>query len=474
MNKIIKNFSYMFLGNVYAKILTILMAVYLARKFGPSYFGIISFSTVFITYFSMLANMGLQSLGIVRAARDKENVEENVDIIISLRIILSIIVFSILLITIISINKDVNIKIMIFISGISIIVNSFCLDWVFNALQKMKYISYYLIINSTLSFIFTFIPLYLNIYNNIYIVPIASALSLTISNVYLLIVYKKKEKLHVKFIINYRKYKELIMSAWPFFFSGMFAAINCNVDTLMLGFMRTDFEVGLYNSVYKLVNALTLFVSFIFIPLYPVFIEYYNEKKYNELSVIINKVRKLLYLFAIPLSVAAFTVQRETIITLYGQQYKGAVSVFTVLVIYVAIFYIRELYGYELTAWGLQKKYMNIVLISSMYNIISNAIFIPAYGIEAAAINTLISEVINIIFMYRLSRKTLYIKYDNKYIPNIIVSVACMTVIIFLIKSITANIFEIAIIAAIIYSFLIIKQKVIKLNEIKSLLGVKK
>ncbi|WP_406547950.1 flippase [Clostridium ljungdahlii] len=474
MNKIVKNFNFMLFGNVFSRIIGVLLTVYLARKFGPSYFGIINFSNAFITYFSMIASMGLQSLGIVKIAKDKENMKKDVDIILSLRTILSIIAFIVLLIVTICINKDINTKKMIVITGISILINSFCLDWVFNALQEMKYISYSIMISSFLSFILVFIPLYLNMYTKIYIVPIASAISSIISNIYLINIYKKKGKHKINFVVDFEQYKYLISAAWPFFFSGIFATINCNIDTLMLGFMRNNYEVGLYNSVYKLVNVLTLFVSFIFVPLYPVFIEYYNNKKFDDISIVINKVRKLMYIIAIPILVVAFTLNQETIRILYGNKYIGASKVFTILIAYVSIFYIREIYGYELTAWGLQKKYMKIVLISSMFNVISNLIFIPKYGINGAAINTLISEVINIVLMYRLSRKTLHIKYDNKYIFHIIISAIFMAIIIYVTKIAATNIFVLIITAGIVYCISILKLKVVTIQEIKGLIGGKK
>ncbi|MBU3073205.1 flippase [Clostridium estertheticum] len=474
MNKIVKNFTFMLFGNVFSRIIGVVLTVYLARKFGPTYFGIINFSSAFITYFLILASMGLQSLGILKIAKDKDNIKRNVDTILSVRTILSIIAFSILLIVTICIDKDINTKKMIIITGISILINSFCLDWVFNALQEMKYISYSIMISGFLSFILVFIPLYLNIYTEMYIVPIASAISSIISNIYLIYIYKKKEKYKINFVVDFKQYKELIINAWPFFFSGVFATINCNIDTLMLGFMKGNFEVGLYNSVYKLVNVLTLFVSFIFVPLYPVFIEYYNDKKFDEMSRLIKKVRKLMYIIAIPTLVVAFTVNQETIRTLYGNNYIGASTAFTILISYVAIFFIRELYGYELTAWGLQKKYMNIVLISSMFNIISNLIVIPRYGVNGAAINTLISEIINIALMYRLSRKTLYIKYDNKYILNIVISAIFMTIVIYITKFVSINVFVLVATAGSVYCISILKLKVITVQEIKNVIGGKK
>lgn len=242
----------------------------------------------------------------------------------------------------------------------------------------------------------------------------------------------------------------------------------------MLGFMKSNFEVGLYNSVYKLVNILTGITSIIFSPMYPVFIEYFNENKINELTLLINRVRRIIYIVVIPIIVVAITLSRETILTLYGLNYINATKVFTILMIYVAIFYIREIYGYELTAWGLQKEYMNIVLISSMYNIVGNLLLIPKYSITGAAINTLISECINLTFMYRLSRDTLLIKYENTFVFKVLLSGSIMILSIILIKFILNNVFVLVAFSGIIYLSLIILLKVVKIKDLISLLGGKK
>lgn len=330
MIKVVNNFIYMLFGNIFSRGIGLLLTIYLARKFGPSAFGIINFSNAFITYFLMLASMGLQSFGIVQIAKDKVNTKKVINIITSLRIILSIIAFIALIIVVIHIEIDSNTKLMIIITGISILLNSFSLDWVFNALQEMKYISYSIIISSLLSLILIFFSMFFNIYTEIFIVPIAFSISLLLSNVYLIIIYKKKKKNNIKFVVDFKQYKKLIINSWPFFFSGVFATINCNVDILMLGFMKSSYEVGLYTSVYKLVNVLILFVSFIFMPIYPVLIEYFYEKKYDKTRVLVNKIRKLMFIIAIPLIVIAFTLNEESIKTLYGAKYIEATSTFTI------------------------------------------------------------------------------------------------------------------------------------------------
>ena len=144
---------------------------------------------------------------------------------------------------------------------------------------------------------------------------------------------------------------------------------------------------------------------------------------------------------------------------------------FVILFTYISILYVRELYGYELTAWNLQKKYMNIVLISSLFNLISNLIFIPRFGMNAAAVNTILSEVINLFFMYRVSRKALLVRYDyNKYF-TIIFSGVLMCAAIVMAKIFFENAFILVFIGSLVYILFIFLSKSITIEELKYMLS---
>ncbi|MBK1813891.1 flippase [Clostridium sp. YIM B02505] len=469
MNKIAKNFIAVFVGTMSSKVLSLLMVVYLARVLGPNDFGIINFSSAFIIYFSMLGSLGLQSLGIVEVAKNKKELRRYVNEITSLKIVLSLISFALLIVTILFIDKDLATKITIIITGVSVILNSFLLDWVFNALQEMKYSSQSQIISSSIALVIVVICISTGIFTKVYLAPVATNIAMLCANIYLFRIYRKKTNNKFSFVFSIDRYKDLLTRSWPFFFSGVFATINGNIDTIILGFMKGNYEVGLYNAAYKIVLILIQIVTFIFTPIFPVLIEYYKERKLDKLSVIINKTRKIILMLVMPLTVAAILLSEIIINTLYGSKYEGVGFAFTILLLYVCLLFIRELYGYQLTAFGYQKKYMNIVLISSSFNIVLNIILIPKFGIVGSAFTTLVSEIINIFFMVNSARKIVVFKYDNSYIIKMIFASMLMAVSIIVFRNFTLNAYILSGIAAVVYFAAIFILKVITLEEIKSL-----
>lgn len=465
-----KNFFYVTFGNVFAQLINFLVTIYMARKFGPSDFGIINFTNILVTYFYAASCMGLPGLGLIEVNKKLKSMKKTIDNIVSLRIVISAIVFVLLIIVTLFIRKNIVYKMMIIINGLTILAASFYLDWVFSGLQEMKYNSISVIIKNSVYSILLIIILYFNIYNSIYIVPITLTLGTALSSIYLFRVYLKKYKLGFNFSINKKESKYFLGNSWPFYFNGLFALINLNMDTILLEIMKGDYYVGLYNSVYRIASALILCVGFIYIPLYPIIIKSFNDGSIELLSKIVNKLRKLIITISVPLAFGGIILKNQAMVTIYGKEYAKASNTFMILMLYTALLFIREIYGYELNSWGLQKRYMKSVMISAIYNIVSNLIIIPYFGIEGAACNTLISEVINYTMMRHYSREKMKIKYENGYILKILISTAVMLAVIAIFKALTLNAVYLAAIGAAIYGSLIFILKIFTLSEIKEMI----
>lgn len=447
--------------------------MYIANNFDPSGFGVINFSTVFISYFMLISTLGLPSLGIIKATKDPENTQKYVNQITSLRIILSVVALCILIVIVPFLNQTTEVKAMILINGITIFTSAVFIDWIFQALQKMSYVGFAALLRNVIYGIGVVVPLATGMYTKIYLVPIAQVVSSIIGCLFLWSIYRKQEKAKFKFDFNLKDAKILVLAAVPFFFSGVFATFNSNIDILMIGIFKTKSDVGLYSAVYKIINILTIFVSFIFTPLYPYLIKYFHNEDYLSLDSLVAKLSKFVYILAFPMLAGGLLLRENILLTLYSAEYytEEVKLVYLVLIIQVFMLFGREIYGYELTAWGLQKKYMQIVMISSVYNIISNIIFIPMFGIVGAAVNTVISEIVNFILMRHFSRKTYIVKQDFSYIYGIIFATIIMSSGIFLIKVfISKSILVLIPIGIVLYAITILVSRVLSKEEINYLL----
>lgn len=469
MNKIFKNFFAIVSGNVLGKLIFFLFSVYIARVFGSEAFGSVNFANSIVSYFIMFSSMGLQTYAILSISKNIDLKNTIYNKILSSRIILAAISFTFLIIVIPFINISFQNKIMTILCGLTIITNALNIDWYFSAIQEMKYISYSIIIQNIVSFLLLILLMESGILRSIYIIPISIFIGTLLSNIFMFL--KVKKDIIYKFDFSFNELKGFIKKSFPFFFSGVFAIINTNIDILIMGFISSSSEVGIYSAAYKIINILMIGVSMVFTPIYPVIIGLYSNKKYNELNDILVKVKKILICLSLPLMFGGAFLSNEIINFVFGIEYIYAGNTLKILIIYIGLFYIRELYGYQLNAFGNQKSYMNIVLISAATNIILNLIFIPKYGATAAATATLISEIINLILMRQVCKRNYrMIIYDsNSDYIKIFISCVLMSMFIIFIKRYSINVLIIILLSIIIYFAFIMIFKVFTLDYFRIL-----
>ncbi len=137
--RIAKNFLVLICGNIIAQIFAIFSTVYLARVLGINGFGKIGFAQGIISYFSLLADFGLRTVGIREIAKNKEEIKKYVSHLLTIRLFLAVVSFVLLSVLILFLPKPVDYKILIALFGLNIFPLVFLIDWVFQALEKMEF-----------------------------------------------------------------------------------------------------------------------------------------------------------------------------------------------------------------------------------------------------------------------------------------------------------------------------------------------
>ena len=126
----------------------------------------------------------------------------------------------------------------------------------------------------------------------------------------------------------------------------------------------------------------------------------------------------------------------------------------------------RENYGYSLNAWNKENKYLKSVIISALTNLILNLIFIPIYGIIAASITTLVSEVLNFFIMRKYSIKIVKTNYIRNFI-KVIIPVVLMTIVVLALKYFHINVMINIVLAIVVYFISIIITRYVTIDELK-------
>lgn len=465
MNKFVKNLFSTGLVTILSQLLTFAISAYLARVLSENDFGMINTIQAILVYFTMVTLFGFQTWGIKEIASNRKNSNEVVGNITFIRILVALGCFIVCIVVAIlgAKIKGHMFKVLLITYGISIFLTAFNINFYFSGIYDMQYNAVYNFIRSVAPFILTI--LFVKSSKDLLLVPVFYVVGLFIAVLYQIIIYYMKGN---RFTINKKGIRNTVTIGIPFLLSGILSMINCNVDSIMISFFRGDGEVALYSAGYKIIFFLTNVIAIIFTPIFPLLSDLYNKDK-GALKNLVDGTSKVIIMIAMPVMVGGILLSRDILVLLFGKEYyAGGSTSFSILLVYIFILFMRELYAYSLNAWNHEKIYLNIIAISASVNFIFNLLLIPKFGINAAAMVTLCSELITFFAMRLIFKKEIDHSY-SKYIAKVLISTIVMAIVVCTLKYIGINVIVNIATSAAVYLILIFITKYITKTDIKLL-----
>jgi len=401
--KYAQNIGYILLGKIIKLVVTFTVGIALIRYLGPEQFGLLSYAMSFVFLFYALADLGLDYIIIRELVKSKDK-----DEILGSGFLLKIIGSLFALITIFVIINIMNLefysKLIISIISIGMLFRTFdIIDFYFQSEVLAKYIVYAQVSSLVLTSILYlyFIYLKLPLIHFAYIVFFETVFT----GFGLLICYKLKTKRHISWKVNFDKMKGLLSDSWPLILTIVAISIYMRIDQVMIKAILNVTAVGYYSVAVNIAEMFYIIPVILTSALFPAII---NAKLKGE-KLYYDRLQKLFVaLFWIALGIAIFIsiIAKPLISVLYGPKYSESVGVLSLL-IWASIFVFL---GVGRSQWMISE---NLQLFSMFYqisgavlNILLNMFLIPAYGIQGAAIATIISQFIASVLTSLFSKKT--------------------------------------------------------------------
>ncbi|KPJ55940.1 hypothetical protein AMJ49_06040 [Parcubacteria bacterium DG_74_2] len=412
---IFKNTFWLGISEIFTRLVGIFIVVWMARYFGPAIYGQWAFALSFVTLFSVLADFGFSTLTVREIARDKSKTSQYLSNIIIMKIILGLITLGLIAIIIQLLNKEPEIVKLVYFLGIYIVINTFAnfFQYIFRANEKMQYEAVCRVLQSI--FLFGLVLFFILDEGSILTISYAYIIAALISvffSIFLIWFYFSKFSLR----INIKICKEIFFKAWPFALSYMAISVYYYMDTVMLGLMKSNQEVGWYNAVYRIVLFTQVAGTIIWASFFPQLSQKYKESL-NSLKKVANQLAEITHIFAWPVAMGGTLLASQIIVFFYGKEYLPGTLAFQILIWSIAIIYIASVYHETIKASDRQKLYLTGVGGGAVLNIILNFLFIPRWSLNGAALATLLTEMAVMIFMYIQVNKFINLK---PFIPALI------------------------------------------------------
>ncbi|NOX18870.1 MAG: oligosaccharide flippase family protein, partial [Chlorobi bacterium] len=246
---ILKNFFSLSGGELISKGIAFVTTIYLARVILPEGFGILGYATAFVSYFLLFIDFGFDTISVKKIANDNSVISKYVNNIISFRITLAVLVFLILSTVVYFLNETVLVKSALLLAGVNLFVQAITTEFVFQATERIKYLAIKVVLKNLLIMITVFA--FVKEIDDVLFALIISFLSSLVMNLWL---YAKYVKFGERFRWSFDNgfLRRLISESFPLIISSFMISIYYNLDMVMLGSIKTQTEVGIYNAAYKI------------------------------------------------------------------------------------------------------------------------------------------------------------------------------------------------------------------------------
>lgn len=435
---------------------------YVSRILLPAGTGKVSFATSLISYFLMFAQLGIPTYGIRVCAQvrdDREELTRTVHELLFINVVMCVISYVTLALALISVSRLHEERTLYIIVSLTIILNAIGVEWLYKALEQYTYITVRSIIFKFVALIAMFLLIHKQedyvIYGGITI------LASSVSNIFNFINVHKY--IDLKPVGNYNIRRHLKPVA-VFFAMSCATTIYTHLDTVMLGFMATDEDVGYYNAAVRIKSILVSIVTSLGTVLLPRASYNIEHGLLDEFWRISRKAINFVFLVASPMMLYFIFFAKEGIYFLSGTAYTGSIVPMQLIMPTLLLIGLTNILGIQiLIPLGKEKIVLYSEIAGAVVDIIINAILIPKYTSAGAAVGTLVAEFVVLIVQYVALKNDIANIFKSIHYVRLFLALGLATAASLWVKTLGFGSFITLLISAIlffgIYGFLLLLTK---------------
>ena len=374
--------------------------------------GKVSFATSIISYFAMFAQLGIPTYGIRACAQvrnDKKKLSKTAQEIFIINIIMSILAYIVFFIAVCNVPRLKDEKTLLIIVSATIFFNAIGMEWLYKALEQYTYITIRSVIFKFIALIAMFLLIHQQ--SDYIIYGAISIFASSASNIFNFFNVHKYISLRP---VGEYNFKQHLKAVSVFFALSCAATIYVNLDTVMLGFMKTNVDVGYYNAAVKIKTILVSIVTSLGTVLLPRASYYVEHGLKEDFYRITKKAINFVFLVATPLMLYFMFFAKEGIFFLSGNTYGGAIVPMQIIMPTLFFIGLTNIMGMQiLVPLGKENIVLYSEIVGAVVDLAINYILIPKYASAGAAIGTLVAEIAVWIVQYIYLRKQIKDAYKN-------------------------------------------------------------
>ena len=400
-SRVLRNASLLGVAQAVSMATGFVSTAWLARMLGPEAYGILGFGTAFVSYFALAVVFGTDLYGTREIASSPEKMPALLSRIMGARLILLLLVGVIYIGVISGIDRPRDVIIVMFIQILGLLSAAMTVDFLFQGVQRMGPVA----IRQGASALAGMIAVLIVVRDpgDVFAAAAIPFSAMPISAV-LLGLYANRRIAPMGFSFQLAGLKDVLVDSAPILLAGLMSLVFLNVDVVMLGFLRSAEEVGIYVGMGRLF-VLSMFVGQIvsaaFAPALAAAASDPDEKRatyYRHIRIIV--------FIGTPVCAGIIAFPDWVIKVVFGEQFIAGAPILALLVMAAMLSYACMAPLTALVAWRDQTAQMVILSIVAAANVVLNLWLIPVHGGIGAAIATLAAQLVMLVLLiYRVMSK---------------------------------------------------------------------
>ncbi|WP_067052219.1 flippase [Methanofollis ethanolicus] len=236
-------------------------------------------------------------------------------------------------------------------------------------------------------------------------------------------------KLHLtRFTIGH--IKNLVSFSFWIFLASSGATVFSYADTILVGYFMTKADVGVYRIAFQFTAAATFTTMALHTTLYPKISRWHADGALDRVTLSLARAFTYSLLLAIPVAVGGWVLGDRLLYFFYGAGFAEGTTALAILLLVQVVNVFMYLQTMCLNALDRPRESFYATGTAAVVNIVLDLALIPLFGIEGAAIATLVTMLVNAgIARYYLS-KQIPVKLERGPVLHILLAAGAMALVV--------------------------------------------
>ena len=353
-------------------LLPLITLPYLIQVLGIEYFGLLAFATAVIAYFSILTDYGFNLTATKEISLHREDKNKIIEIyssVMTIKFILLIMSFLILCTLVFTFQRLAEHWEIYLLSFGSVLGQVLFPIWVFQGMEKMKYITYLNIVSKLIFTIAIFV--FVQQQSDVYLVALFFSLGSIIAGI--LSLYLIKKEFNITF--QFQKQETLrfyLIDGWHVFLSRFYVSLYTTTNILLLGLFTNNLAVGYYAVIEKIVLA----IGGIFQPLNQTIYPYLVKKQkecFNTFVLFLKKISTIFLLASSFFILLAEYFVDELVLLIHGEHNLHLSFLLSIFLLRIFVLPFGALLSNSLIIMQRKKEFIKVM----NYTVLSDLLIVP-------------------------------------------------------------------------------------------------